>query len=82
MLSTIHKDFLRLGSLGRVGHRVAMSVCLCTCLYVIKVEIVNNGQSIRFFVLLHKIEWVCMVLKILNLEENKNYMIDSKGKII
>ena len=37
-------------------------VCVCMC--VIKVVIVDNGQSIRFFVFLHKVEWVCMVLRV------------------
>ena len=31
-----------------------------------------------FFVFFHKIEWVCMVLRILNLEGHQNYMIISK----
>ena len=41
---------------------------MCVCLSVIKVVIVNNNQSIRFLVMLHKIEWVCTVLRISNLE--------------
>ena len=41
-------------------------------LYVIKVVIVDNGQSIRLFIFLHKIEWVCMVLRILNLDGRQN----------
>ena len=47
-------DFHRFGPLGRVGHRVAMSVCVCVCMCVIKVVIVDNGQSVRFFVFLYK----------------------------
>ena len=39
-------DFHKLGPLGRVGHRLAMSVHLCVFL------IVNNVQSIRFFVVI------------------------------
>ena len=68
--------FHQLGPLGRVGHRVAMSVCMyvCVCLSVI----VDNGQSIRFFVFLQKIECVDMVLRILNLEGHQHGMIDSK----
>ena len=56
------------------GHRVAMSVCVS----VIKIVIVDNGQSIRFFVFLHQTEWAGMVLRILNLEEHQNCMIGSK----
>ena len=41
-------------------------------LSVIKVVIVDNGQSIRLFIFLHKIEWVCMVLRILNLDGCQN----------
>ena len=70
----LHYDFHRLGPPGRVGHRVAMSVCLS----VIKVVIVDNGQSIRFFVFLNEIDWVCMVLMILNLEGHQNCRIGSK----
>ena len=47
---------------------------------VIKAVIVNNGQSIRFVVFLHKIEWIVMVLTILNLEGHQNYMIISKTR--
>ena len=49
-------NFHRLGPVGRVDHRVAMSVCMC--MSVIKVVIVDNGQSIRLFVLLHKLDGV------------------------
>ena len=45
---------------------------------VIKVEIVNNGESISFFVLLHKKERKNLVLRIQNPEEHQNYMIGSK----
>ena len=45
---------------------------------VIKVVIVDNGQSIIFFVLLHKKERKNLVLIIQNLEEHQNYMIGSK----
>ena len=41
-------NFHRLCPLGRVGHRVAMSICKYVCLSVIKVVIVDNVQSIRF----------------------------------
>ena len=73
-------NFHRLGPLGRVGHRVAMSVCMyvCVCMSVIKVLIVDNGQSIMFFVFFHETEWVNMVLRILNLEWHQNCMIGSK----
>ena len=50
---------------------VIESPCPSVCLYVTKVVIVDNGQSIRFFVFLHKLEWVGMVLRILNLEGHK-----------
>ena len=62
-------SFHRLSPLGRVGHRVVISVCLCVCRSVTKIEIVDNCQSVRFFV--HKIEWVGMVLRILNLKDIK-----------
>ena len=52
-----------------------MSVCVCVCMCVTKVVIVDYGQMFFFF---HKIEWVCMVLRILNLEGRQNVMIDSK----
>ena len=47
-------------------------------MYVTEIVIVDNGQSLRFFVFLHKIEWVSMVLRILNLEGHQNCMIGSK----
>ena len=59
-------------------HRVAMSVCL----YVTKIEIIDNGQSIRFFVFLHNIEWLDMALRILNLEGYQNCMICLKVTIV
>ena len=52
------------------------------CLSVIKVVIVDIGHSIRFFVFLQKIEWLGMVLRILNLEEHQNCMIGSKVTMI
>ena len=55
-----------------------MSVCMSVCLSVIKVVIVDNGQSIRFSVFLHKIKGVYMVVMTLNLEEQKNGMMGSK----
>ena len=55
-----------------------MSVCMYVFVSVIKVVIVNTGRSIRFFVFLHKIEWLGMVLRILNLEGHHNSIIDSK----
>ena len=45
---------------------------------VTKVVIVDNRPKLRFFVFLHKIEWVNMVLRILNLEGHQNCMIGSK----
>ena len=62
-------------------HIVALSVDMygCLCMSVIKVVIVNNDQSIRCFVFLHKIEWVSMVLRILNLESHQNCMICLKA---
>ena len=44
--------FHRLGPLGRVGHRVAISVCVG----VIKVVIGYNDRSIRFYVFLYKLD--------------------------
>ena len=55
-----------------------MYFCLSVIVFV--VTIVNNGRSIRFFVFLHQIDWVDMVLKILNLEGLQNCMIYSKHK--
>ena len=55
-------------------------------LSVIKVVIVDNGQSIGLLVFLYEIEWVVMVLRILNLDRHQNYMIclkvSDKGKVI
>ena len=45
---------------------------MSVCVSFIKVVIVNNGQSIRFFVFLYKIEWVGIVLRILNLEGHQS----------
>ena len=50
-------------------------VCMCVCMSVI---IVNNGQSIRFFVFLYQIEWGGMVLRILNLEAHEKCIMGSK----
>ena len=58
----LYLGFHPLGPLGWVGHRVAMSVYICVSF--IKVVIVDNGQSIKFFVFLYKIEWIGMVLRI------------------
>ena len=62
----------KLDPLGRVGHRVALSICLSLCH---KKVMVNNGQSIRFFVFIHKMVWLCMVVGNLFLEEHQNCMI-------
>ena len=51
---------------------VIESACPYVCMSVIKVVIVNDGQSIRFFVFLHKIECVGVVLRTLNLEGHTN----------
>ena len=51
---------------------VRMYVCMCLKLSV------NYGQTVRVFVFFHKTEWVYMVLRILNLEEQQNCMIGSK----
>ena len=45
---------------------------------VIKAVIVNNSQSIRFVVFLQTIEWIGMVVRILNLKGHKHCMIDLK----
>ena len=45
-----------------------MCVCLSVCMFVTKVVIVDYGP----------IEWVYMVLRILNLEAHQNSMIVSK----
>ena len=39
---------------------------------------VNYSQTVRVFVFFHKIQWVDMVLRILNLEGQQNCMIASK----
>ena len=49
-----------------------MYVCMCLKLSV------NYGQTVRVVVFFHKTEWVYMVLRILNLEEQQNCMIGSK----
>ena len=47
-----------------------------------KIIIVDTGQSIRFSVFLRKIEWIGMVLGILNLDGNQNCMIGSKVRTV
>ena len=61
-----------------LGHRVAMSVCMYVSMSFIKVVIVNNAQSIMFFVFLNKIECFCLVLRILNIEGHQYCMIGLK----
>ena len=46
--------------------------------HLLLIVIVDNGQSIRFFVFLHKIEKLGMVIRILNLEGHQYCMIGSK----
>ena len=71
--------FHLLGPLGQVGHRVAMSVCMCVCHKSCNCQLWQNGQSFfSFFSSSHKIEWVCMVVRIINLEGHQNSMIGSK----
>ena len=55
---------------------------MSVCLSVIRVVIVDNGQSISFFVFCHKIELVNTILRILNLEGLQNCMICSKVTMI
>ena len=50
-------------------YNVRMNVCIC-----LKVS-VKYGQPVRVFVCFHKIEWVNMVLRILNLEGHQNCKI-------
>ena len=57
---------------------VIESPCPCVCVCVTKFVIVDNGHSIRFSAFLHKIEWIGLVLIILNLEGHQNCMIGSK----
>ena len=52
----------------------------CSSVIVFVVAIVNDGRSIWFFVFLHQIDWVDMVLIILNLEGLQNCMTCSKIK--
>ena len=47
-------------------------MCLC----------VNNGQNIRCLVFLHNIEWVGIVLRILNIKGYQNCIIGSKVTMI
>ena len=64
--------------LGAINERyealcdVRLYVCMCLELSA------NYGQMVRVFVFFHKAEWVYMVLRILNLEEQLNCMIGSK----
>ena len=66
-------------SLGAINERyealcdVRMYVCTCLKLSV------NYGQTVEVFVVFffYKTEWVCMVLRILNLEGQLNCMIGS-----
>ena len=55
---------------------------MTVCMYVTKFVIVNYGQMVRVFFLLHTKEWLDMVLKILNIERHQNYMIGSKVTMI
>ena len=48
-----------------------LSVCLC----VTKVVIVNTGQSIRFHIFLHKIEWAQTVLRTSKLHDHSKVMM-------
>ena len=60
-----------------------MSVRLSFCMSVFyKIIIVDTGQSIRFSVFLRNIEWIGMVLGILNLDGNQNCMIGSKVRTV
>ena len=52
--------------------------CPYVCLSVIKVIIVYNGQVIKFFVFLHKLESVCLVFRILTQEGHQKGIIGSK----
>ena len=76
------KHFYRLGPHGQVGHRVAMSVCLCLCLsqkwkWMSVAKWIFLVLNFPFFK--YKIEYVCMVLRILNLKGHSNCMISSKA---
>ena len=51
---------------------IRMYVCMCLKLSV------NYGQTIGVFVFFHETEWVCNVLRILNLEGQQNCMIGLK----
>ena len=68
--------------LGAINERyealcdVCMYVCMCQKLSA------SYGQTVRVFVFFHEIEWVYMVLRILNLEEQQNCMIGSKVRAI
>ena len=55
---------------------------MTVCMYVTKFVIVNYGQMVRVFFLLHTKEWLDMVLKMLNIERHQNYMIGSKVTMI
>ena len=45
---------------------------------VIKIVIVDNGKSMRFFVFLYRVVWAPMVLRIPNLEGHQNCIIGLK----
>ena len=68
--------------LGAINERyealcdVRLYVCMCLELSA------NYGQTVRVFVFFHKTEWVYMVLRILNLEEQLICMIGSKVRAI
>ena len=55
---------------------IRMYVCMCLKLSV------NYGQTIGVFVFFHETEWVCNVLRILNLEGQQNCMIGLKVTVI
>ncbi|MGY8895058.1 MAG: hypothetical protein ACKVJD_12985 [Burkholderiales bacterium] len=64
--------------MGAINERyeALCDVCLYVCM---SLELsANYGQTVRVFVFFHKTEWVYMVLRILNLEEQQNCMIGSK----
>ncbi len=64
--------------LGAINERyealydIRMYVCMCLKLSV------NYGQTIGVFVYFHETEWVCIFLRILNLEGQQNCMIGLK----
>ena len=65
--------------LGAINERYEAHCDVCMNIFMCQNLVFNYGQIVGFlFVLFHKTECVCLVLMILNLEEEQNCMISLK----